>query len=215
MANHRYYSFVDQLCMNVDQAIRAVSGTAETTGREYPGHHQAECTLSEIQRKQSAALMRINHAGEVCAQALYHGQGAVSHDSNVRQKLKQAAIEEGDHLMWCHQRLQELGSHTSYLNPFWYTGSFMIGLIAGILGDQWSLGFLAETEQQVVNHLENHVQLLYTKDEKSLKILQQMQEDEAKHRDDAKELGAAELPASIKKLMTITSKLMVKIAYWV
>lgn len=210
----RHYSLIDQFCMSADQTIRAVFGNAATTERPYPAQTEKESTLSPTQKKQSAALMRINHAGEVCAQALYHGQSIVSRTPAVREQLQLAAIEEGDHLAWCQQRLNELGSHTSYLNPFWYTGSFMIGLVAGILGDQWSLGFLAETEQQVVNHLEKHLDTLPTQDQKSFKILEQMQLDEAKHRDHAKQLGARELPAGIKKLMATTSKVMVKIAYW-
>jgi ubiquinone biosynthesis monooxygenase Coq7 len=149
--------------------------------------------------------MRVNHAGEICAQALYHGQSAVSRHAATRHKLQQAAVEEGDHLAWCHQRLLELGSHTSYLNPVWYTGSFFIGMIAGIAGDKWSLGFVAETEKQVVQHLRGHLQLLPEKDQKSHKILLQMQ----------LELGAATLPPVVQKCMALVSKLLVKLAYWV
>jgi len=208
----RHFSLVDHLCLNADQAIRGIFGVSLTTGRPYPARHEAEPALSSDHQKQSADLMRVNHAGEVCAQALYHGQGLVSRDPQVREKLKLAAIEEGDHLSWCSKRLQELGNHTSYLSPLWYTGSFVIGFAAGIWGDRWSLGFLAETEQQVVNHLAGHLKTLPVQDQKSFKIVQQMQEDEARHRDDAMKLGAKELPLCIKKMMSLASKIMVKVA---
>lgn len=213
--NQRNYSKVDQLCLGLDQALRSVFGKATTTGRAYPAATEPESYFTEDQRKHSAALMRINHAGEVCAQALYHGQGLVSRRQDVKDKMQQAMIEEGDHLAWCNQRLTELGSHSSYLNPFWYVGSFAIGVTAGIIGDKWSLGFLAETENQVVKHLQNHLTILPSQDQKSYKILMQMQEDEAQHRDDAIDAGGAELPGFVKKLMSMMSKVMVKTAYWV
>lgn len=212
--NQRRYTKLDQLCLGLDQALKSVFGAPATTERKYPAQATKETELTDQQRKHSAGLMRINHAGEVCAQALYHGQGLVSRRDDVREKMEQAAIEEGDHLAWCSKRLTELGSHTSYLNPLWYMGSFAIGITAGLIGDQWSLGFLAETENQVVNHLDKHLNLLPEKDEKSLQILQQMKIDEAQHRDDAKQAGAAELPTFIKKLMGFTSKIMVKTTYW-
>jgi ubiquinone biosynthesis monooxygenase Coq7 len=209
----RHYSFIDKLCLSTDQALRAVSGTVTTTNRDYPAKDEPELQLTDDQRKHHAALMRVNHAGEVCAQALYHSQSLLSHDLPIREKMQQAAIEEGDHLAWCQKRLTELQSHTSYLNPFWYAGSFLIGLIAGRFGDKWSLGFLAETEQQVVNHLESHLTSLAKEDQKTFKILRQMQADEAHHRDDAHQLGASTLPIWVKKLMVFTSKIMVKVAY--
>lgn len=212
--NQRHYSLLDQLCLGFDQALRALSDTAKTTDRSYPARNEMDTHMSVDQRKHSAGLMRINHAGEVCAQALYHGQGLVSRSNAIKQKMQQAAIEEGDHLAWCRTRLFELGSHTSYLNPLWYAGSFTIGLTAGLVGDKWSLGFLAETEHQVVKHLEGHLKILSNQDHKSYKILQQMQQDEASHRDEAVKAGAAELPPFIKKLMQFTSKVMVKTAYW-
>ena len=212
MNNPRHYSLLDQFCMNVDQAVRGVLGDPVTSGRQYPASKESESSMSLEQKQHSAALMRVNHAGEVCAQALYQGQGLVSRNPKVREKMSKAALEEGDHLAWCHKRLQELGSHTSYLNPLWYIGSFTIGLTAGVCGDQWSLGFLAETEHQVVKHLEGHLKTLASEDQKSFKIVQQMQEDEEKHRIDAMKLGAAELPGLIKKLMQLASKVMVKTA---
>lgn len=211
----RNYSTFDRICMGLDQAVRTVFGKPETTERKNPSVGEPEPLLSDAQRKQSSSLMRVNHTGEVCAQALYHAQGLVSKRADIKEKMQQAAIEEGDHLAWCNRRLIELGSHTSYLNPFWYAGSFAIGLTAGLIGDQWNLGFLAETENQVVQHLEKHIQLLPAQDQKSYKVLQQMQQDEAQHRDDAMKAGAHVLPEMIKQLMRMTSKLMVKVSYWI
>ena len=215
MSEKRHYTLLDKMCLGIDQAVRAVLANAKTSDRVYPAKTEIESDLTLLQRKHVAALMRINHAGEVCAQALYHGQGLVSQRSEVKMKMQQAAMEEGDHLTWCHTRLTELGSHTSYLNPFWYAGSFVIGLTAGLVGDKWSLGFLAETENQVVKHLEKHLQQLPANDQRSYKILLQMRQDEAHHRDDAMHAGAVILPEWIKKIMQLTSKIMVKTAYWI
>lgn len=211
----RRYSLLDKVCMGIDQAWRAVSDTAKTTGRANPAERLSESIMTTEQRQHSAALMRINHTGEVCAQALYHGQGLASYSPSVKTKMEQAAIEEGDHLMWCKQRLCELGSHTSYLNPLWYAGSFAIGFTAGLVGDKWSLGFLAETEQQVVLHLEKHMVQLAHQDQKSYAILQQMQKDEAQHRNDAIKAGAKPLSWSTQQLMRAMSGVMVRIVYWV
>lgn len=213
MFKSRNYSFFDQICLGVDQALRAVFGTSQATGREYPGKTETDTALTAKQRQHSAGIMRVNHTGEVCAQALYHAQGISSRSTDIKAKMQKAAMEEGDHLAWCHTRLLELGSHTSYLNPLWYAGSFAMGLTAGLIGDKWSLGFLAETEHQVVQHLQNQMQLLPQQDNRSYKILQQMQHDEAEHRDDALLAGAESLPEPIKKLMQFTSKIMVTIAY--
>lgn len=215
MNSNRQYSIFDKLCLGLDQAVRALTDNAKTSGHVYPAKDTLEEPLSDEQRKQSAALMRINHAGEICAQALYHGQGMVSRSHEIQEKMQQAAIEEGDHLHWCRQRLDELGSHTSYLNPVWYVGSFCIGMVAGMIGDKWSLGFVVETERQVIKHIEGHLQLLPAQDHCSYKVLQQMEQDEAKHRDEAILSGAAELPDAIKKCMTFTAKIMVKTAYWI
>lgn len=211
----RNYSALDRFCLGLDQALRAVTGSAATTGRAYPAENQTEAQLSPEQRKQVAGLMRVNHAGEVAAQALYHGQGLASRNPRIQQHMRQAALEEGDHLAWCQKRLLELGSHTSYLNPIWYLGSFAIGMTAGFIGDKWSLGFVAETETQVVKHIDEHLHLLPSVDQKSQKILQQMQIDEAQHHDDAIQSGAVTLPPFIKKLMSLTAKIMVKTAFWV
>ena len=215
MSTHRDYSLFDKLCLSFDQTLRALTDNIATTGRKYPAQGIDEHPLDDTQRKHSAALMRINHTGEICAQALYHGQGLVSKSEAVQEKMQQAAIEEGDHLAWCKQRLDELGSHTSYLNPFFYTGSFCIGMLAGMIGDKWSLGFVVETERQVIKHLQGHLQLLPMQDERSYKILEKMGDDEAKHRDEAIAAGASELPDMIKSTMTLTSKLMVKTVYWI
>lgn len=211
----RHYTVFDKLCLSVDQALRALLGNAKTSGVPYPAQAIPEEPLTEAERKKVAALMRINHAGEVCAQALYHGQGMVSRNHQIQAKMQAAAIEEGDHLAWCAARIHEMGSHTSYLNPLWYTGSFCIGAIAGLIGDKWSLGFVAETEKQVVKHLEGHIVQLPKQDKRSFAILQQMRADENEHREAAIVAGAKELPEVVKIGMGFTSKVMVTVAYWV
>lgn len=211
----RQYSFIDQLCLGFDQVLRALGDHPQTTGRGYPGGKEKDHGLSSAEKKHAAGLMRVNHAGEICAQALYHGQALASRGSQTGEKMRQAAIEEGDHLAWCSQRLTELESHTSYLNPVWYLGSFCIGLTAGFAGDRWSLGFVAETEKQVVQHLQGHLQELPEKDAKSVRILKQMQTDEEHHRQEAVDLGAANLPRPVQKLMGWVSRVMVKTAYYI
>jgi ubiquinone biosynthesis monooxygenase Coq7 len=211
----RNYSIWDKLCLSADQAVRALTHNVHTSGEPYPAKGVKEPTLDDEQRKHAAGLMRVNHAGEICAQALYHGQGVVSRSEAVQVKMQQAAIEEGDHLYWCQQRIEELGSHTSYLNPVWYAGSFCIGMVAGMIGDAWSLGFVVETERQVIRHLEGHMESLPPEDERSHKILKRMEQDEAKHRDEAIAEGARELPEVVKGVMTVVSKVMVKTAYWI
>lgn len=212
---NRKISVLDSICLGVDQAVKTMFGHTATTGRKNPAVIEPEPILTPPQRKHSAGLMRINHTGEVCAQALYHAQGLVSRRKDIKEKMQHAAIEEGDHLAWCNARITELGSHTSYLNPLWYAGSFVIGLTAGLIGDKWNLGFLAETENQVVKHLEHHLKLLPIEDSRSHKIVMQMREDEATHHEDAMHAGAKELPNFIKKLMQFSSKVMVKVTYWV
>lgn len=215
MTNEIKYSLFDKICLSFDQALRACNGKVTTTDAVHPAAHTAEEELSTAERKKSAALMRVNHAGEVCAQALYHGQALVSKNSALVASLNHAALEEGNHLAWCSDRIHELGSYTSYLNPLWYGGSFCIGALAGLAGDQWSLGFVAETETQVVAHLQGHLQRLPKNDARSYVIVQQMAKDEAEHRKDAIVAGAHELPGLIKKAMSITAKIMVKTSYWV
>ena len=210
---YRDYSFIDHLCLGADQAIRALTGNVKTSGKAYPAKSIEEQPLTAAEHQHAAALMRVNHTGEICAQALYHGQGVVARTEIMREQMHRAAIEEGDHLAWCQQRLDELGSHPSYFNSLWYTGSFCLGLLAGMIGDPWSLGFVAETERQVVQHLEKHLHLLPAQDNRSQRILQQMESDEAKHRDEAIALGAKELPGICKKMMSLMSKVMVKTSY--
>jgi ubiquinone biosynthesis monooxygenase Coq7 len=163
-------------------------------------------------REQSASMMRVNHVGEVCAQALYQGQALTSRSIGVREKMNEAAEEEIDHLNWCFRRIEQLDGHTSYLNPLWYLGSFALGLGAGVAGDRWSLGFLAETERQVVEHLESHLERLPKEDTVSRAIVEQMAEDEAKHAAMAIENGAAELPNFIKMAMKTTARFMTQLS---
>ena len=209
----RHYTVADKLCLSLDAALRALHGKVKTTQATYPAQNCEHDQLTPEQQKHAAGLMRVNHAGEICAQALYHGQGVISRSPEVQEKMRQAAIEEGDHLDWCQLRIDELGSHTSYLNPLWYAGSFCIGLTAGMIGDKWSLGFVVETEKQVIKHLESHLQLLPPQDLRSHKILQKMEQDEAKHRDEAIAVGAHELPGFVKIIMGLVSQIMVKTAY--
>lgn len=215
MLTPRHYTLLDRLCLGVDQAIRAVLDTTQTSGQPYPAETIPESTLTDPERRHAAALMRVNHSGEVCAQALYHGQAMFSRTASTLAKMEQAALEEGDHLAWCKRRLDELNSHTSYLNPCWYAGSFLIGAVAGVAGDDWSLGFVAETEQQVIRHLNKHLHALPQQDERSHQVLRQMEMDETKHRDEAVAAGARILPRWIQSIMTLTSKVMVKTAYYI
>jgi len=176
---------------------------------------QESANLSSAERVESARLMRINHAGEVAAQGLYQGQALTARLTQVRDQMQRAAQEENDHLQWCRQRCEELGSHTSYLDPLWYLGSLAIGAAAGALGDKWSLGFVAETERQVVRHLDGHLQRLAQHDEKSRAILEQMKNDELQHATNAIAAGAAELPSPIKRAMNKVSRIMTGASYWI
>ena len=168
----------------------------------------------ETERRHVAGLMRVNHAGEVAAQGLYQGQAATARLDSVRAAMESAAEEENDHLAWCEQRLTELGSRPSILNPIWYAGAFTIGATAGLIGDRWSLGFVAETERQVVRHLEEHLDRLPMDDERSRAILEQMKIDEEHHGSTAEEAGGAKLPTPIRHLMGVVSKVMTRGAYW-
>jgi ubiquinone biosynthesis monooxygenase Coq7 len=211
--NTRHYSPLDQLILNFDQALRTLAGRPLVTDRPNPADARAEAELSEVEREESARLMRINHAGEVAAQALYQGQALTARLEQVRERMAQAAREENDHLEWCEQRVHELGGRTSLLNPFWYLGSFAIGATAGAIGDKWSLGFVAETEGQVIRHLDEHLQRIAPRDGKSRAILAQMREDEAHHGATAKAAGGADLPAPVRGLMKLMSKVMTTTAY--
>jgi len=214
----RNHSLLDVLVSGFDQALKTMAGSAAGSGRPNPAMQAApagEETLADAQRRHVAGLMRVNHSGEVAAQALYQGQALTARLENVREAMERAAVEEIDHLKWCQERLQELGSHTSVLNPLWYAGSFAIGALAGIAGDRWSLGFVAETEKQVVDHLQGHLERLPLEDERSRAILEQMKQDEQHHGQAAADAGGARLPAPFRHLMTLTSRVMTRTAYWI
>lgn len=209
----RTYSPFDKLLINVDQALRTVAGVPNTTERAYPAQHIPETELKEEERRLAAALMRVNHAGEVSAQGLYQGQTLTARLPEVREKMERAAREENDHLAWCEARLKELGDRVSVLNPLWYAGSFAIGAAAGLAGDRWSLGFVAETENQVINHLTEHLDRLPPEDARSRAIVRQMREDETHHGNIAVQAGGAELPRPVRLLMKLTSKIMTTVAH--
>ncbi|MCP3866628.1 MAG: 2-polyprenyl-3-methyl-6-methoxy-1,4-benzoquinone monooxygenase [Gammaproteobacteria bacterium] len=211
---NRDYSPADRLLMGFDQALRTLVGRPQVTGRTDPGQEQPEADLDERQKLHTARLMRINHTGEVCAQALYQGQALTARLPNVRQSMESAAREENDHLAWCQNRLEELDNRKSLLNPLWYTGSFALGAAAGLIGDKWSLGFVAETERQVCAHLDEHLDQLEANDDKTRAVLEQMREDEMQHATVAIEGGGAPLPAPIRHAMKLTSKLMTRSVYW-
>ncbi|MDQ2994701.1 MAG: 2-polyprenyl-3-methyl-6-methoxy-1,4-benzoquinone monooxygenase [Pseudomonadota bacterium] len=207
-------SFLDTVLIQVDQGLRSLFGKP-VARRVNPAHSESTRLLTPEEQRLSAGLMRINHVGEVCAQALYAGQAITARSAETRAKMREAADEEIDHLAWCQERLNDLNSHTSYLNPFWYAGSFAMGIAAGLIGDKWSLGFVAETEQQVVRHLMSHLRELPANDVQSRVIVEQMRQDEAKHATAAFAAGGAELPSMVKYSMTAMSKMMTSIAYWV
>ena len=204
---------IDRLIIEFDTALRSVVGGANAQ-RPTPGAElSSKSVLDAQERKHAAGLMRVNHVGEVCAQALYQSQKLVARNPEIQAMLSHSGQEEMDHLAWCETRLQELGSHTSYLNPFWYAGSFAIGLAAGLAGDKWSLGFVAETEKQVENHLESHLEKLPREDHRSRAIVDQMRIDEIEHGQAAVQAGGAVLPAPVQKMMQAISKVMTKTAY--
>ncbi|HQS81609.1 MAG TPA: 2-polyprenyl-3-methyl-6-methoxy-1,4-benzoquinone monooxygenase [Thiobacillus sp.] len=197
---------LDQLIITFDLGLRTVFATPHA-GRPYPGTGP-ESELSDAERAQAAALMRVNHVGEVCAQALYAGQALTAKNGIVRAELEQAAREETDHLAWCEQRIVELGGRKSLLNPLWFGGAFGMGVVAGMLGDKWNLGFLAETERQVEAHLDGHLQQLPQADAKSRAVVEQMKTDEARHAQTAVEHGGAALPQPVKRAMQLAANVM-------
>ncbi len=211
----RTLTALDRLIGQLDQALHTVFGPAPIPGRASPATGKADAELSAAERELSGRLMRINHTGEICAQALYQGQAATARLPEVRGKMEQAAQEENDHLAWTEERIRELGGHTSYLNPLWYAGSFAIGALTGVIGDKWSLGFVAETERQVVQHLEGHLQRLPAEDRKSRTILEQMRDDEGRHATVAIESGGAELPEPVRQAMRCSSTIMTRTTYWI
>lgn len=211
----RHYSKLDQLIDIFDNGLRTVFGAAPQGERANPAAALPEAELSAGDKALAGRLMRINHAGEVAAQGLYQGQALTAKLPQVREKMQQAADEENDHLNWCALRISELGTRTSLLDPFWYAGSVSIGALAGAIGDKWSLGFVAETEHQVVRHLDSHLTQISTQDGKTRAILEQMKVDEGQHATTALEAGGAALPAPVKALMQLASKVMTKTAYWI
>jgi 3-demethoxyubiquinol 3-hydroxylase len=203
---------IDQLIGEFDRALRAVAGVTRSD-RASPAEAVPESSVSEEERDHAAALMRVNHVGEICAQALYQGQALTARDPAARRALEQAALEEQDHLVWSAERIQELGGRTSLLNPAWYAGAFVMGAVAGALGDRWNFAFLAETERQVEEHLSGHLEALPPQDRRTRAVVEAMRADEAKHRASALALGAAELPEPVKRAMRLASKVMTTVAY--
>jgi len=204
---------LDDLILRFDKALRTLTVPAQSV-RPVPGDNVEEMELSEADTRLSTALIRVNHSGEICAQALYEGQALTARNASVQQALQKAATEETEHLAWTERRIEELGGRKSLLNPLWYGGSFALGALAGLLGDKWNLGFLAETERQVERHLERHLQRLPQEDYRSRAILEQMKSDEARHATTAISQGAAELPQPLKLAMQLASRLMTKTAFW-
>ena len=212
-APQRDFNALDQLVAGLDDALRAIAGRPHTTERANPAANVEATELSDTERKHAAGLMRVNHAGEIAAQGLYQGQALTAKLERVREQMERSALEEEDHLAWCVNRLTELGSGPSALAPLWFGGAFAMGALAGAAGDRWSLGFVVETEQQVVEHLESHLEHLPEADQKSRAVVAQMRADEQEHAQVAKRAGAAELPAPIKALMRLTAKVMTTTAY--
>lgn len=210
----RLYSPLDRFIHGLDQALHTSLGPAPSPSRPSPANTQPDNELSDIERELAGRLMRVNHAGEVCAQGLYQGQALTAKLPAVRDKMEQASIEENDHLAWTEERIRQVGTHTSLLAPFWYSASYALGALAGIAGDKWSLGFVAETEHQVVRHLDKHLARLPAHDAKSRAVLELMRKDEAQHATAALAAGGASLPVPIRKLMAMTAKIMTRSTYW-
>jgi 3-demethoxyubiquinol 3-hydroxylase len=205
---------LDELIIAFDKGLRTVFAPAQSL-RAPPGRDLAETDMTEEQRRLSASLMRVNHSGEICAQALYQGQALTARNPRAKAALEQAAREETEHLAWTEGRIAELGGRKSLLNPVWYAGSFALGALAGLAGDRWNLGFLAETERQVVTHLEGHLGRLPEEDARSRAIVEKMKEDEARHATSAAGHGAAELPEPAKAAMRLSSKVVTETAFWI
>ena len=206
---------LDRLIIAFDRVLRGAARTNPGSAPEDPAGDIADDALDEGERRHSAGLMRVNHAGEVAAQALYRGQSLVARDRRTRETMEQAAREENDHLVWCRTRLEELGSAPSLLDPLWYAGSLAIGAAAGLSGDRWSLGFVVETERQVVEHLDDHLSRLPDGDRRSRALLRRMQADEQDHATRAHAAGGAPLPPAVRRAMRAASKVMTRTAYWI
>lgn len=203
---------IDSLIIEFDRALRTVFAPARSV-RRTPGADAADAEMSDAEKAHVAGLMRVNHVGEICAQALYQGQALTSRDPSVTEALCHAADEETEHLAWTEQRINELGGRKSLLNPVWYFGALSIGVVAGKFGDRWNLGFLAETERQVEAHLSGHMERLPAHDLRSMAILEQMRDDEVGHAEKAVALGAAELPSLVRTTMKLASRVMTSVAY--
>ena len=211
----RQLSPLDKLLIGANNALRTVATPAGHAARSNPAENVVDADLDAAQKKHAAGLMRVNHAGEIAAQALYQGHASVARDKNIEEQMQRAADEEFDHLAWCEQRIHELGFQPSRLSPLWYAGAYAIGAASGVLGDKWSLGFIAETEKQVCSHLDSHLEQLPEEDAKSRAIIKQMRDEEEEHGENAIDAGAAKLPQPIVRLMRATAKVMTKTAYWV
>jgi 3-demethoxyubiquinol 3-hydroxylase len=205
-------TLIDRLIQEFDRGLRTVAA-ANVAARPNPAGASPESVTDPAARRHAAGLMRVNHAGEIAAQALYHGQALTARNETVRRSLLEAARDETDHLAWCEQRVRELDSHTSLLAPLWYAGSFAIGALTGLAGDRTSLGFVAETESQVIEHLESHLHELPPDDERSRRIVEQMQADEARHGEEARSAGGHDLPRPVRDLMRGTARIMTRTAY--
>ena len=209
----RNYTTADRLLMGLDQALQTLAGRPRVTERTDPAQALPEAELSAEQQLHVARLLRVDHSGEVCAQALYQGQALTARDPAVRDSMQRSAAEENDHLDWCERRVDELGGRLSLLNPLWYAGSFAIGALAGIAGDKWSLGFVAETEKQVEGHLHEHLNEIPEGDQRTRAVLEQMKADEIEHGQKARRFGGIDLPTPVRRLMQATAKIMTTAVY--
>jgi ubiquinone biosynthesis monooxygenase Coq7 len=209
----RYLTPLDRLLAGANNALKTIAAPAGRPARTNPAASIADRDLSDEQKTHAAGLMRVNHAGEVAAQGLYQGHAAVARDAATEEQMQRAANEEFDHLAWCEQRLAELDAGPSRLSPVWYAGAFVIGAASGVLGDRWSLGFIAETEKQVCKHLDSHLENLPEDDAKSRAIVERMRAEEEEHGENAIQAGALPLPGPIQRLMQLTAKVMTETAY--
>jgi len=211
--NDRKFTAIDRILISLDEAFRTMNSAPTRESRPYPANDIEETELSAPEKAHAAGLMRVNHAGEIAAQGLYHGHAVVARSADVKGQMQEAANEERDHLAWCEKRLNELGSSPSALRPIWYGGAFVMGAASGIVGDKWSLGFIEETERQVADHLNSHLQRLPENDRRSRKVVTQMRDEEEVHGANAHAAGAATLPAPITDAMRLIAKIMTKTAY--
>jgi ubiquinone biosynthesis monooxygenase Coq7 len=211
--SERGYTVIDEFVIRLDRYLSLLFDSPNQTERPYPAHGIEASPLESSERSHSEGLMRVNHAGEVSAQALYKAQAITARDEEIRETMRRSANEEVDHLYWCKYRLDELDGRTSYLGPFWFMGSFAIGIAAGIIGDKWNLGFVVETEDLVIEHLENHIQSLPEQDDRSRAILEQMKADEEHHATVALHTGATRLPQPVRRIMQLMSRVMTSTAY--